>query len=296
MATTKSITVERAFKASPEKVFDAWLSPELIGQWMFGPSVREETVVHLKNDPVAGGTFSFKVLRDGTAIDHIGTYLVIERPHHLSFTWNIAGFPEDESVVDIRIRETEEGCALTLTHGVWAEYAERTQAGWNFMLEKLDSILPDTEDKVYVKAQMMIRKPVATVFEAFINPDITRHFWFTRGSARLEAGRSVLWEWEMYGVSSPVRVLAILSDEKIIIDWGEPATRVIFGFRALAPDQTYVEIRQSGLQESGEELLAQVNDLTGGFTTVLDGLKAYLEHGINLNLVADKFPREAGQP
>jgi len=29
---------------------------------------------------------------------------------------------------------------------------------------------------------------------------------------------------------------------------------------------------------------------TGGFTTVLDGLKAYLEHHIKLNLVADKFP------
>lgn len=30
-------------------------------------------------------------------------------------------------------------------------------------------------------------------------------------------------------------------------------------------------------------------DTTGGFTTVLDGLKAYLEHGIKLNLVEDKF-------
>lgn len=28
----------------------------------------------------------------------------------------------------------------------------------------------------------------------------------------------------------------------------------------------------------------------GGFTTVLDGLKAYLEHKIILNLTTDKFP------
>gem|GEM_PF-6143995 len=27
-----------------------------------------------------------------------------------------------------------------------------------------------------------------------------------------------------------------------------------------------------------------------GFTTVLDGLKAYLEHNLQLNLIADKFP------
>ncbi|SJN17484.1 hypothetical protein FM120_00535 [Sphingobacterium faecium PCAi_F2.5] len=33
-------------------------------------------------------------------------------------------------------------------------------------------------------------------------------------------------------------------------------------------------------------------DSTGGFTTVLDGCKAYLEHGIDLNLIADKFPKQ----
>ena len=38
-----------------------------------------------------------------------------------------------------------------------------------------------------------------------------------------------------------------------------------------------------------------VKDATGGFTTVLDGLKAFLEHGINLNLIADKFPKEVSQ-
>ncbi len=29
---------------------------------------------------------------------------------------------------------------------------------------------------------MLIRKPVAEVFEAFVNPDITSKFWFTKGS------------------------------------------------------------------------------------------------------------------
>ena len=39
------------------------------------------------------------------------------------------------------------------------------------------------------KAEMLIRKPVAEVFEAFVNPDITSKFWFTKGSGRLEAGK-----------------------------------------------------------------------------------------------------------
>jgi len=35
-----------------------------------------------------------------------------------------------------------------------------------------------------------------------------------------------------------------------------------------------------------------IKNNTGGFTTVLDGLKAYLEYGIKLNLIGDKFPQQ----
>lgn len=42
---------------------------------------------------------------------------------------------------------------------------------------------------------MLVRKPVAEVFEAFTDPAITARFWFTRGSARLQAGTRVRWEW-----------------------------------------------------------------------------------------------------
>jgi uncharacterized protein YndB with AHSA1/START domain len=45
---------------------------------------------------------------------------------------------------------------------------------------------------------MLIRKPVADVFEAFINPDITTQFWFTMSSGRLDPGAQVAWAWEVY--------------------------------------------------------------------------------------------------
>jgi uncharacterized protein YndB with AHSA1/START domain len=37
------------------------------------------------------------------------------------------------------------------------------------------------------KAEMLIRKPSAEVFEAFVNPEVTTKFWFTKSSGRLEA-------------------------------------------------------------------------------------------------------------
>lgn len=144
-----------------------------------------------------------------------------------------------------------------------------------------------------VEAQMLIRKPAATVFQAFINPAITTNFWFTKSTGKLEPGQTVTWEWEMYGVSTKVFVKEIEAGKKIVIEWGTPVTTVDFEFTSVTEDTTYVVIRNYGFQSSGDELIEAVKDNTGGFTTVLDGLKAYLEHGIRLNLIGDKFLRKA---
>jgi uncharacterized protein YndB with AHSA1/START domain len=142
-----------------------------------------------------------------------------------------------------------------------------------------------------VEAQMLIRRPVQQVFQAFIDPAITTNFWFTKSSGKLNVCKTVTWEWEMYGVSINVLVKEIIPNKKISIDWGEPATAVDFEFTALSDDTTYVVIKNYGFNLTGDELIQAVKDSTGGFTTVVDGLKAYLEHGIKLNLIADKFPR-----
>lgn len=144
---------------------------------------------------------------------------------------------------------------------------------------------------VYVEAQMLIRKPVAEVFEAFVNPEITTQFWFTKSTGKLEEGKSVTWEWEMYGVKSNVTVHEIIPDQSIKTEWGDPAVQVDYEFKEMEKG-TLVVIRSYGYDQTGENLLRTVNDNTGGFTTVLDGCKAYLEHGINLNLMEDKFPRK----
>ncbi|MFC4874843.1 SRPBCC family protein [Negadavirga shengliensis] len=141
-----------------------------------------------------------------------------------------------------------------------------------------------------VECQMMIRKPVSEVFQAFIDPTITTKFWFTKSNGKLEVGKTVTWDWEMYNVSGDVKVNEIVPNEKISIEWDEPATTVDFEFAALTDGTTYVVIKNYGFSQTGDDLIAAIKDNTGGFTTVLDGLKAYLEYGIELNLVKDKFP------
>ena len=148
------------------------------------------------------------------------------------------------------------------------------------------------KNQISVEAQMLIRKPVEQVFQSFIDPAITVHFWFTKSSGKLEIGKTVIWEWEMYAVKSTVKVQDIITNEKITVRWGPPETLVEFNFKSLSTDRTYVTIYEKDFQQSGDELLQVLMDSTGGFTTVLDGCKAYLEHEIDLNLIADKFPKQ----
>ena len=153
----------------------------------------------------------------------------------------------------------------------------------------------ETKNTPIVEAQMLIRKPAEQVFNAFIDPSITTNFWFTKSSGKLEVGKTVTWEWEMYGVSVEVLIKEIIQNKKISTEWGDPVTTVDYEFIALTDDTTYVIIKNYGFSQTGDDLIQAIKDNTGGFTTVLDGLKAYLEHNIKLNLIADKYPKELSQ-
>lgn len=142
------------------------------------------------------------------------------------------------------------------------------------------------------ETEMLIRRPVAEVFEAFIDPDITTSFWFTKGSGRLEVGHEIRWDWEMYGASTLVLVKAIEPNKRIVIEWDgySGRTTVEWKFSAREDATTYVVITEYGWTGEGDDLVKYVGDSTQGFTWTLAGLKAFLEHGIKLNLVADKNP------
>jgi len=155
-------------------------------------------------------------------------------------------------------------------------------------METVDtSISPDNN---FGQATMLIRKPASEVFDAFINPEKTTKFWFTKSTGELEEGKSVDWIWEMYNLSVPVKVTKIIKNELLEIEWGEGSnlSSVEWTFKAIEENKTFVTITNSGLQGQGDILINAIRDSTGGFTIVLAGLKAFLEHGIELNLIKDK--------
>lgn len=142
------------------------------------------------------------------------------------------------------------------------------------------------------KAAMLIRRPVAEVFEAFIDPSVTSRFWFTKGSGRLEEGKQIQWDWEMYGASTKVDVKKIEPDKRILIEWDgyNGRTSVEWLFTARSGNETFVTVSEFGWTGNGDELVEYVLNSTGGFTFMISGLKALLEHNIALNLTADHAP------
>jgi len=149
-----------------------------------------------------------------------------------------------------------------------------------------------TDREIVAIAEMLIRKPVAEVFQAFVDPEITSKFWFSRGSGRLEVGTTVRWDWEMYSFSVDAKVKALDPNKRLLVEWsayGEP-TDIEWVFTSRPDGTTFVSVTNSGFGGSTREKADLAVGATEGFAFVLAGAKALLEHGVQLNLVRDRFP------
>ncbi|MCA8939188.1 MAG: SRPBCC family protein [Planctomycetes bacterium] len=138
-----------------------------------------------------------------------------------------------------------------------------------------------------VRTHMLIRRPASLVYGAFIDPSVTSKFWFTRGSGMLVCGEKITWYWDMYGASAQVEVLELEQDQRILIGWPTPVEWV---FSPRGKDATFVTITASGFSGSEGEQVSGAIDSMGGFSFLLAGCKAWLEHGIQLKLVDDHNP------
>ncbi|HJX28025.1 MAG TPA: SRPBCC family protein [Thermoanaerobaculia bacterium] len=147
--TPVHVRVTRRFSASAERVFDAWLDPDKVMQWMAAPHAHgiSGQMVRAEVDLRVGGLFSFVDLRDGEEVEHAGEYLEIDRPRRLVFTWSVPKESPDWDRVTVEIEPLETGCELTLTcelHPSWTEYAPQVEKGWTMLVEAIAEALGES--------------------------------------------------------------------------------------------------------------------------------------------------------
>jgi uncharacterized protein YndB with AHSA1/START domain len=132
------VRVGRRFRASPERVFDAFLDPKTAGRFMF--STPEGEMVRAEIDARVGGRYVFTDRRGGEEVEHFGEYLEIDRPRRLVFTFSVGRDSTEADRVSLEVTPLETGCEVSLTHETdpeWAEYVDRTAAAWSGMLDGL---------------------------------------------------------------------------------------------------------------------------------------------------------------
>jgi uncharacterized protein YndB with AHSA1/START domain len=137
-ATKPSLTLKRHLKASPAKVFAAWIDPEKVKGWM-GPG--DTKPVHVESDPRTGGRYRW-VMRAPSGEEHdvSGVYREVVLNEKLVFTWAWKSTPERESLVTVLLKPDGDGTMLTLTHEQFfdEEARDRHQGGWNGAMDKLE--------------------------------------------------------------------------------------------------------------------------------------------------------------
>ena len=190
VAETRILQVTRDFAFPPERIFDAWLNPEIARRFLFATPTGE--IVRTRIDARVGGSFSIVRRDNGEDIEHVGEYLVIDRPRRLVFTFAVPKFSAQFTQVTIEIAPNPGGCTLTLTHeGVPPEWAERTQEGWTMILSGLDDtirkpfatlVAPDT-----ILLEHLLPGPIERVWE-YIADSEKRGKWLGTGILQPKAG------------------------------------------------------------------------------------------------------------
>jgi uncharacterized protein YndB with AHSA1/START domain len=138
-----AIVLRRTYKASRDRVFDAWTKPEIATRFL-GPG--DVVARNITMDVREGGSYSITMdTPDGEMIAR-GKYREVRRPERLSMTWSWQeDDPKDEveSLLSLEFNERDGGTELVLTHEQLAsvESAERHTEGWTAILEQLGTVV-----------------------------------------------------------------------------------------------------------------------------------------------------------
>ena len=140
--------VTHQFSCGPERVYDAWLDPTKIRVWMakaLQSHGLEGDIRRIDVDPRVGGKFFFTDMRPGGEARHWGSYLELDRPHRIVFTWIVDESQEEKpSKVTLNMTPDGGGGVVTIVHEMdaeWSDYVERTESGWSRMLAAVDNLV-----------------------------------------------------------------------------------------------------------------------------------------------------------
>ncbi len=171
--TELKLTLTQQVNATPQRVFEAWLDPQLLCKWI-GPRAWVESCETSTLEPRVGGRYQMRMKskpvpgRDACGSGVSGVYRAIDRHTRLAFTW-IRDGENIEMLVTILFEPTGAGTLVTLTHEGFPSDAVRDQhrAGWSGSLTQLADLVG-----LRLVLKQQVNASPRRVFDALLDPKL----------------------------------------------------------------------------------------------------------------------------
>lgn len=129
------VVARRRMPAPREVVFEAWIDPNGIHEWMCpGDVVSAEATLDVR----VGGSFRLVMKSKDRDHVHVGTYQVVEPPSKLVFTWSGTEASSEITLVTVELFAHGDESELVITHERFAntDAAKRYENGWATIADK----------------------------------------------------------------------------------------------------------------------------------------------------------------
>ena len=140
-----TLQLTRFIRAPRDKVFDAFVKPEMLAAWM---GSRGTQVDSAQADARAGGAWRVAMhARDGSSFVVAGHYQTLDRPARLAYTWQWEGdrspMPHVQTLIEVELVERDGGTELRMTHSGFPAAGARDahHQGWQSTFNRLNDLL-----------------------------------------------------------------------------------------------------------------------------------------------------------
>lgn len=139
-----------------------------------------------------------------------------------------------------------------------------------------------TSNNLKVETKLKISKTAHEIYDAIIDPTIMSHYFISRGSAKMESGKTIHWDFADAGATVDIKVQKLEKDKYISFLWSAIGNETLVTI-TLQPmeNATLIKITEDGWNNDQEGAAKCINQ-SKGWVFLLCCLKAYLEHGIDL--------------
>lgn len=141
----RQIHIERTFPAPRDRVFAAFVDPELIPQWW---GRRQDTTVVELMEPVSGGDWRYRCESDDGTIVFRGTFREVTPPERIVQTFEWDGMPGYVSVDSSEFEDLGDGTTRIVTTSTFFHQEERDgmleagmEKGLNETYDRLEELL-----------------------------------------------------------------------------------------------------------------------------------------------------------